>query len=47
MYESYLKSFEPQHEDGITRQNHSGITIAHALKNICENCSHFGRSVVV
>jgi len=47
MYESRLKSFEYQHEDGIARQNHSGTTIVYALKNICENCSHFRRSVVV
>jgi len=46
MYESRLKSFEYQHEDGIARQNHSGTTIVYALKNICENCSHFRRSVV-
>lgn len=42
-----LKSFEPQHEDGITRQNHSGNTIAHALRDTCRNYSHFGSSVVV
>jgi len=41
-----LKSFEPQHEDDITRRSHFGTTIVHALKD-CKNCNHFGRSVVV
>ena len=26
-YEGQLKSFQPQHENSITRQNHSGITL--------------------
>ena len=42
-----MKNFEPQHEDGITRQNHSGTTIVHVLQDIYENCSRFERSVVV
>ena len=45
IYVGRLKSFEPQHENGITRQNHSSTTIVHALK-ACENCSHSGCSVV-
>ena len=47
MYVGHLKSFEPQHENGITRQNHSGTTIVHALKDTCENCSHLERLVVI
>jgi len=47
MYENRLKSFEPQHKDSITCQNYSGTTIVHILQDICENCSHFERSVVV
>jgi len=43
---SHLKRFEPQHEMALLAKTH-GITIAHVLKNICENCSHFEHSVVV
>jgi len=32
IYEDRLKSFELQHEDGITCQNHSG-TIVHVLQD--------------
>jgi len=31
IYENRLKSFEPQYEHGITRQNYSGTTIVHVL----------------
>jgi len=41
VYEDYLKNFEFQHKDGITRQSYSGTTIVHALKDTCENCSYF------
>jgi len=42
-----LKSFEPEHEDNITRQNHSNTTIVHALKDTCENCNHCRCLVIV
>ena len=42
-YEDRLKCFEPQHEDDITCQTHSGTTIIYILQNTCENYSHFGR----
>lgn len=29
-----MKYFEPQHEDGVTRQNHSSTTIVYALKDM-------------
>jgi len=28
-YKGHLKNFEPQHEDSVIRQNHSGTTIVH------------------
>jgi len=41
-----LKNFEPQHKNNISRQNHLDTTIVHALKDTCENCSHFRCSAV-
>ena len=32
-----MKSFELQHEDGTTRQNHFGITIVHVLQDTCDS----------
>ncbi|KYN27980.1 hypothetical protein ALC57_02616 [Trachymyrmex cornetzi] len=46
-YEGRLKSFEPYHEDGVTRQSHSGIIIVILTKDICDNCDNFGSSVLV
>ncbi|KYN21740.1 hypothetical protein ALC57_05882, partial [Trachymyrmex cornetzi] len=40
-YEGRLKSFEPHHEDGVTRQSHSGIIIVILTKDICDSCGHF------
>ena len=47
IYEGRLKSFEPHHEDGATRQSHSGIIIVILTKDICDNCGQFGRLVLV
>lgn len=42
-----LNSFQPQHEDGITRQQILRNMFAHALKDTHQNFNNFGRAVVV
>ena len=32
---------------GTKTTNNSGTTIVYVLQDICENCSHFGRLIVI